>query len=229
MATELATDVERLIVAMPKPSDDLSFATLSAPMAPPSLGALNNGMPTLDDLDDADAEARHHAESASASMLAGLLAGDAARMVDLASLRRMPRVEGDAEWRCLTEAIYFEARGEPLAGQVAVAEVVLNRVDSPDYPDSICSVVQQGAHRLNACQFSYECDGKPERITERGSWALAGKIAQVMIEGRPRMLTGAATHYHATSVRPRWARRMHKVARIGDHVFYRYPTRLASN
>jgi spore germination cell wall hydrolase CwlJ-like protein len=229
MATGLATNVERLIVAMPRPSDDLSFAALSTPVTARSLGALTDGMPTLDDLDDADAEARNHAETASASMLAGLLAGGAAGAVDLAKLRRMPQVSGDAQWRCLAEAIYFEARGEPLAGQVAVAEVVLNRVDSPDYPDSVCGVVQQGAHRLNACQFSYECDGKPERITERGSWALAGKIAQVMIEGRPRMLTGSATHYHATSVRPRWARRMHKVARIGDHVFYRYPTRLASN
>jgi spore germination cell wall hydrolase CwlJ-like protein len=200
-----------------------------APMARAALGRLADHHPPLDGLDDADAEARDIAEAASRFSIVGQLVGDAAGAIDLEHIKRVPKVQGDAEWRCLAEAIYFEARGQSLYGQVAVAEVVLNRVDSVDYPDSICGVVKQGAQRLNACQFSYECDGIPEDIDEPRAWSLAGKIAHVMIEGRPRVLTSAATHYHATRVSPKWARRLEKVARIGDHVFYRYPTRLASN
>jgi spore germination cell wall hydrolase CwlJ-like protein len=85
----------------------------------------------------------------------------AAARLDIAALDRLPRATGDAQWRCLAEAIYFEARGEPLAGQIAVAEAVLNRVDSPHYPDTICAVTNQGVGRGRACQFSYACDGRP--------------------------------------------------------------------
>jgi spore germination cell wall hydrolase CwlJ-like protein len=206
-----------------------ALGTLETPRPRGALSALARDLPTLDGMDDADAETRRIAESASLSMLKGQLVGDAAGAIDLSHIKRMPMVSGDAQWRCLAEAIYFEARGQSLAGQIAVAEVVLNRVDSPDYPDSICGVIQQGAHRLNACQFSFECDGRPERITERKAWTLAGKIAQLMLEGRPRTLTGAATNYHAVSVSPRWARKLQKTRRIDDHVFYRAPTRVASN
>jgi len=134
-----------------------------------------------------------------------------------------PEARGGAEWRCLTTALYFEARGETIAGQFAVAEVILNRVDSPRYPDTICGVVYQGARSGGGCQFSFTCDGKPESIHEPGAYALAGRIAQVMKEGGPRVLTDGATHFHTHAVNPRWARSFPHTARIGAHLFYRQP------
>lgn len=138
-----------------------------------------------------------------------------------AMLTAVPRATGDAQWACLAEAIYFEARGEPVPGQVAVAEVILNRVDANNYPSTICRVVNQGTGRLHACQFSYTCDGVPERVTERAAWDTAGKIARLLIDGAPRLLTDAATHYHADYVNPRWARVYPQTARVGRHLFYR--------
>jgi spore germination cell wall hydrolase CwlJ-like protein len=144
-------------------------------------------------------------------------------------LDAMPRADGGRQWECLTQALYFEARGETLAGQIAVAEVILNRVDDRRYPSSICGVIEQGAHRRNACQFSYMCDGRREVITERDSWEKLGKVARVMMDGRPRYLTAGATHYHATFVNPGWASRLIQTTWIGDHKFFRYPTQLVQN
>ena len=121
---------------------------------------------------------------------------------------------------CLATAVYFEARGEPLEGQFAVAEVILNRVDSARFPSSICSVVRQGSSRPNACQFSYTCDGKPEVVHEREAFARAGKIARLMIDGRDRALTSGAKYFHATYVRPSWSRVFTRTATIGRHHFY---------
>lgn len=135
-------------------------------------------------------------------------------------LDEMPSATGDTEWQCLREALYFEARSETLAGQLAVGEVILNRVDSDSFPDSVCGVVQQGAHRLNACQFSYNCDGKSEHFSEPKALARAGKIARMMLDGTARVLTSGATYYHATSVNPSWARVFNKTAQIGRHAFY---------
>ncbi len=143
--------------------------------------------------------------------------------IDRRRLDEMPTADGGAQWECLTKALYFEARGETIAGQIAVAEVILNRVDHPRYPDSVCSVVNQGAHRLNACQFSFMCDGEPEVMSERRSWLRLGKLARIMLDGRPRMLTGGATHYHATWVDPDWANRLERTVWIDDHKFYRFP------
>jgi spore germination cell wall hydrolase CwlJ-like protein len=131
--------------------------------------------------------------------------------------------KGGREWECLSQAIYFEARGESIAGQFAVAEVILNRVDSPAYPNSVCSVVRQSGG--GGCQFSYVCDGKPDRIGEAGAWRTAGKVAAVMLSGAPRALTKGATHFHTTAVRPRWAQRFPRTATIGTHLFYRQPMR----
>ena len=130
-------------------------------------------------------------------------------------------------WRCLTEALYFEARGESLRGQIAVAEVILNRVDSRRYPDSVCGVVQQGQHRRNACQFSYNCDGRSNKISEGKSYRKLGKLAYVMLNGAERQLTSDALYYHNTTVRPRWSRKLVKTARIGRHIFYRRPVKLS--
>lgn len=148
---------------------------------------------------------------------------------DVETLDARPAVGGGDEWACLTEALYFEARGEKLKGMLAVAEVILNRVDDRRYPDSVCGVIKQGESRRNACQFSFRCDGRPEVFNETGAYERVGKIAKMMLQGRPRALTDGATHYHTTQVRPGWSRRLTRTASIGSHLFYRYPTRSASN
>jgi hypothetical protein len=129
--------------------------------------------------------------------------------------------EGDAEWQCLTEAVYFEARGESLSGQIAVAEVILNRVDSPLYPRTVCGVVKQRGS--GGCQFSYICDGRTDRMREKAAADLAGRIARAMLDGAPRVLTEGATSFHTRSVRPGWSRRYIQTASIGAHLFYRKP------
>lgn len=143
-------------------------------------------------------------------------------------LDSMPKAKGGPEWQCLSEALYFEARGESIAGQLAVAEVILNRVDSELFPNSICGVVGQGASKRNACQFSYNCDGKAETIGEPKAFARAGKLAKMMVDGRARVLTEGALYYHSDTVNPKWARKMEKTAVIGDHVFYREQLTVAS-
>lgn len=148
-------------------------------------------------------------------------AGDGNAPYTAAELDAMPTARGNRQWGCLTEALYFEARGEITAGQFAVAEVILNRVDSPAYPNSICAVVNEGTGQRNACQFSYKCDGIPEVVTEPAIERRLGKIARIMMDGGPRNLTGGATNYHAISVSPSWARVYPQTARIGDHLFYR--------
>lgn len=138
-----------------------------------------------------------------------------------AALDAMPPATGGADWECLTEALYFEARGEGVPGQYAVAEVILNRVDSAAFPDSVCEVVNQGTGQLYACQFTYTCDGRPERVSERDIWNRLGQISRIMLDGGARELTGGATYYHTTAVSPRWSRVFAQTARIGDHIFYR--------
>ena len=129
----------------------------------------------------------------------------------------------DKEFQCMATAIYFEARGESYRGQVAVGQVVLNRVSHKLYPGTICGVVYQNQHKRNACQFSFACDGRPERITEAKAWAQAEEIARGVISGELYLTeVGHATHYHATYVYPHWAPRMKKVTKIGLHVFYHF-------
>jgi spore germination cell wall hydrolase CwlJ-like protein len=140
-------------------------------------------------------------------------------------LSRPAPVRGGAEFVCLKEAIYHEARGEDILGQFAVAEVILNRVDSPFYPDTICGVVHQNAHMANACQFSYACNGRSRVMVDRQARAVAAQIADILMSGAPRELTEGATHFHAARVSPSWARSFDQTARIGEHIFYRQPTR----
>jgi spore germination cell wall hydrolase CwlJ-like protein len=153
------------------------------------------------------------------------------RSLDVAALDALPETTGGAQWKCLAEAIYFESRGEPLAGQIAVAEVILNRVDSPAYPKTVCGVTHQGVGTAGrACQFSYACDGRPDVMRSADSRERAEKLATLMIAGRARTVTDGATHFHAASVRPGWAGRMTRTAKIGHHSFYRSGSvRLASN
>jgi len=138
-----------------------------------------------------------------------------------------PAATGGAEFECLATAIYFEARGEGVAGQAAVAEVILNRVESPSFPRTICGVVNQSNGR--GCQFSYTCDGRADRIGDRAAWVTAGKIATAMMDGAPRALTEGATYFHTPAVRPSWARRFEKTVKIGRHIFYRAPIVTAMN
>ena len=128
----------------------------------------------------------------------------------------------DSEKRCLAEAVYFEARSEPEAGQAAVAQVVLNRVSSGLYPNNVCGVVYQNRHHYKGCQFSFACEGKSLRITERDAWANAVRVANEVMAGRTYISdVGRSTHYHANYVKPRWARALTKMDVIGHHIFYR--------
>ena len=124
--------------------------------------------------------------------------------------------------KCLANAIYFEARNEPVRGQIAVAQVVLNRVFSPYYPGDVCGVVYQNAHRRLACQFTFACDGIPDIVREKGPWIRAQKIAKQALDSQVWLPDVAkSTHYHATYVRPNWIREMRKIVKHGQHIFYR--------
>ncbi|HCP81733.1 MAG TPA: cell wall hydrolase [Octadecabacter sp.] len=140
---------------------------------------------------------------------------------DRAFLASQPTASGGEQWRCLAEALYFEARGESVRGMFAVGEVIMNRVDSSRYPNTLCSVINQGTGRQFACQFTYTCDGAAEVIHEQAAWAKVGKVARLLIDGAPRQLTDGATHYHTRAVNPRWARVFPRTATIGSHHFYR--------
>ena len=131
-------------------------------------------------------------------------------------------VFNDKQQNCLAEGIYFEARGEPADGQAAVAQVILNRVRNPAYPDSICGVVFQNDQWRNHCQFSFACDGRPERISEEAAWKAAKEIALEVTSGKIWIdEVGDSTHYHAGYVNPGWGHRMIQKDRLGEHIFYR--------
>lgn len=140
-----------------------------------------------------------------------------------------PKATGDENWQCLSEALYFEARGETVKGQFAVAEVIMNRVESARFPSSVCGVINQGTGRKYQCQFTYTCDGHPERISEPQAYERVSKVARAVLDERAPDLTKGATHYHTTAVRPKWSRVYTKTAAIGVHLFYRHTFRTASN
>ena len=149
------------------------------------------------------------------------------------------------ELYCLAMNIYFEAKSEPIAGQYAVADVVLNRVNDTRYPNSICEVVLQGPVReswktkkdpdlpkeerkfnpvKHKCQFSWYCDGKADKVRDGDAWRKAQEIAyRIVNESKFRGVTESSTHYHATYVSPKWAPQLDLVGRIGTHIFYRWP------
>lgn len=146
--------------------------------------------------------------------------GNGMLITDAKTIAALPKATGGPEWRCLTEALYFEARGETVKGQIAVAEVILNRVASSRFPDTVCAVINQGTGRKYACQFTYTCDGRPEHVTEPRAYDRVGKIARMMLNGAPRKLSGGATFYHTTAVSPSWSRKFRRTARHGVHLFY---------
>ncbi|MDE2016278.1 MAG: cell wall hydrolase [Hyphomicrobiales bacterium] len=129
-----------------------------------------------------------------------------------------------SETHCLAEAVYFEARSEPVAGQAAVAQVVLNRLRSGLYPHSVCGVVFQNANVYLGCQFTFACEGKRLDILEPAAWALATRVAKAAVAGANyNPAVGDALNYHANYVRPYWARYMRRKDRIGHHIFYANP------
>ncbi|ESY69899.1 MULTISPECIES: cell wall hydrolase [Mesorhizobium] len=148
-----------------------------------------------------------------------------------------PMVKGDHSWiqnplpesvfskpeqKCLANGIYFEARSESVRGQAAVAQVILNRVRNPAYPNSICGVVYQNDSWFNRCQFSFACDGRKKRIDSPAAYKTAQDIAMAVTAGKifiPEV--GSSTHYYAQYVHPGWARTMQKMTKIGLHIFYR--------
>ena len=137
--------------------------------------------------------------------------------------------ENEPEAWCLAQNVYYEARGSNRADRIAVADVVLNRVKDTRYPNTICEVVRQGKQYANGqmvrhrCQFSWYCDGKSDWPKDLDAWVDAQQIAYMMIvHGDGRGLTEGSTHYHADYVKPKWARDLQLVGRIGVHIFYRW-------
>lgn len=133
---------------------------------------------------------------------------------------------GDLE--CLTQAVYFEARGESPRGQFAVAQVVMNRVKHRAFPKSVCAVVFQGAGR-RGCQFSFACDGSLRARRESEAWARAKGVAMRALAGAALADVGSATHFHTTGVSPIWAQQMARVSQVGAHIFYRFSPRKLRN
>lgn len=136
-----------------------------------------------------------------------------------------PRSEADATRAsdCLTAAIYYEARSEPVDGQRAVAQVVLNRVRDRAFPSTVCGVVFQGSHRRTGCQFSFTCDGSMLRNRrDPFGWARARQIADAALAGSVYAPVGSATHYHANYVSPWWAPSLTRIGQVGAHIFYRW-------
>jgi hypothetical protein len=131
-------------------------------------------------------------------------------------------LDGLSAETCLTQAIYYEAASEPDEGQRAVAQVVLNRVRNPAFPNSVCGVVFQDSARTDhRCQFTFACDGAMARQPSRAGWARAGRIAREALAGISFAPVGMATHYHTLAVNPFWSSSLQAVAVVGAHIFYR--------
>lgn len=127
-----------------------------------------------------------------------------------------------AQAECLSRAIYFEARSESELGQLAVAKVILNRVKSKNYPNTICGVVYQGSDRRNSCQFSFACDGQADKPRYGAPWRQAKHVAKRALNNSNQLrVISTATHYHADYVKPKWAGAMDRLIKIGSHIFYR--------
>ncbi|MFL2800387.1 MAG: cell wall hydrolase [Paracoccaceae bacterium] len=132
---------------------------------------------------------------------------------------RMPKM--NREMKCLSEALYFEARGEQIEGQIAVADVIINRKNSNRFPSTICGVVSEGSHKKHACQFSYNCDGKLELIYDKKTYSRIVKLSSMILNGAFSDVTNGATFFHASEVSPSWSKKFQKTKKIGRHIFYK--------
>jgi len=137
-------------------------------------------------------------------------------------------LEASRDLDCLTEAVYYEARGEGREGMRAVAQVVLNRVRHPAYPKSVCGVVYQGSNRNSGCQFSFTCNRHVLGRRNAAAWDRARTIASGALSGQVFGTVGNATHFHTTAVNPNWRHSLVRVAQVGDHLFYRFSGRAGS-
>lgn len=146
------------------------------------------------------------------------------RFPETGSKPRTALILQEGALECLALNIYWEARSEPLEGQVAVAAVTLNRVNEARFPDTVCAVVKQGGNkRLNRCQFSWWCDGKSDKPTEAAAWQTSKALARRVLFGELADPTGSALWYHANYVSPSWTSRKVQTAWIGRQIFYRNP------
>ena len=132
---------------------------------------------------------------------------------------RMPKMS--RELKCLSEALYFEARGEQIEGLIAVADVIINRKNSSQFPGTICGVVSEGSHKRHACQFSYNCDGKLELIYDKKTYRRIVKLSSMILNGAFSDVTNGATFFHASEVSPSWSKKFKKTRKIGRHIFYK--------
>ncbi len=168
------------------------------------------------------ADIARNIESGESVALKGEVNGDNQRARSPAERLGLDEKSRAKSEKCLAEAVYFEARGEAVRGQIAVAQVVMNRVFSGKYPETVCGAVYQNKHRHLACQFTFACDKNPDVIREPEMWERAKKIAKAMLDGQiwlPEV--GKSTHYHAYWVRPSWVAEMKKLYKTGVHTFYR--------
>ena len=131
-----------------------------------------------------------------------------------------PAQADDAELQCMSMNLYHEARGEEPLGIIAVGKVVINRVNSKRFPNTVCDVVQQGGERLNRCQFSWWCDGRSDRAQDKEAWNNMVFYAKLMLNGSLKDPSGGALYYHTDSVEPYWAASSTHVATVGNHLFY---------
>lgn len=158
-----------------------------------------------------------------------LMAGRARDAIALASLggfsgESLDRAEETkSELDCLAEAVYYEARSESTRGQLAVAEVVMNRVRDSRFPNTVCEVVFQGQYRQTGCQFTFTCDGSRRQKPRGPAWDRARAVALHVSLGLNKPVTNKATHYHTDYVNPYWKAGMVETAMIGTHIFYRFP------
>ena len=190
----------------------LPFSPRSTPGAPPP--SLDQTPPptTLEQISPEQAELRNALIPYSRAPL-------------LTAARYIPTADGESvetALPCLTRAIYYEAAREPVAGQRAVAQVIINRWASAPFPKTICGVVEQGAPRPG-CQFTFECDGSLAKRPDPTLLSEAEAVARAALNGYVASEIGAATHYHADYVVPVWATTMLKLTKIGHHIFYRWP------
>jgi len=208
------------------PSALLPFGDGTTPGAPLDF-ALNSSTPTPSDGKLLIAEQKPSPQKPAATAQTTAAAAQVTVATQLASGAKpdyaslIDPKDSARQMRCLGEAIYFEARSEPEAGQAAVAQVVLNRVRSGIFPTNVCAVVYQDRNHPFACQFSFACEGKSLRIEEPAAWATATRIAQAVVSGanyNPKLVE--ALNYHANYVYPFWAPSLRRVDRIGAHIFY---------
>ena len=167
-------------------------------------------------------------ETPPASGLRALIADGAVQQLDAAPVIKLSAAYDDPyapgggqdDVTCLAQAVYYEARSESVAGQEAVAQVVMNRTRDPRFPHTVCGVVFEQTGAFGACQFSFACDGSMDRLTELAAWDRAQTIALQALHGFVFAPMKYATHFHANYVVPPWSFRLARVGRIGHHIFY---------